>query len=871
MRRWSRESVAFVVGCLVVPMAMLAIMCACNNVFPFGEKTFLGEDLKFQYRDFYEWFIRILSGDASVMYNLNTGMGTNAWGIYSYYLASPVNLLLPLFGKDNITLFVYVITSLKLGCMNLAVAWYLRRRFELHRPAAFVLALGFTCSTWTISQMCNPQWLDALVLLPLMAWGVFVLVRRGRWVPLVASIAAATFVCWYTAYMLMANLVLLFVLEAVAATSEGVAIRTLLLRAGQLVLCICAGLGLAAFSFLPAVLQMLRTNAPSLTVPPPWVEWTAVMEGTVLNGYRRNWTPQLFGGTLLVLLTFSLLFTRKTPLRVRVAALLVTLFLIYGTKNTELQVAWSGFRPATGFYNRMSWLAVFSMVWSGAWVLRSVQRREASWPQIVAGALGACAWVAITAKATIYNDLFSAGIMVAIALCSAALLAVCGGLLPVGSQEDAASGRWRIAAVTVLCVVVGAELTWSGVGSVSQMYGDITDESMTRYLQDAHAQYAQLKEHDDGWHRVEKTYTRQWCVSRNEGMALGFNSLSTYCSSQNGKAVVFLERMGYSHEGEFSVSYTSAQPLMDSLLGVRYVSTDPCPVGYADAGLMDVAINRWWLADQSAGTARFYENPQALSLGYGVSGDMLGATFVGEGDPFAEQNALVSRMLGREVRLFVPMQADLTGRQDTSCSWNVHVPEGCVGYMWSAYDDGPFVQAIGDVAYIDDWRWEHAVREVADARQGAKDVPVSLAFGDPEAEVDMSPLVEGSRFYALDWAAYEQVMADLSQHQAHVEEFGGSRVALSYEAQNDGTLLLSLPAEPGWTVEVNGKAVEPGKAYDGAMMLVPVGKGQNQIRLSFFTPGLLPGAVVSIATLAACLVVAKIGRRRKEEVGNAEV
>ena len=52
MRRWSRESVAFVVGCLVVPMAMLAIMCACNNVFPFGEKTFLGEDLRFQYRDF---------------------------------------------------------------------------------------------------------------------------------------------------------------------------------------------------------------------------------------------------------------------------------------------------------------------------------------------------------------------------------------------------------------------------------------------------------------------------------------------------------------------------------------------------------------------------------------------------------------------------------------------------------------------------------------------------------------------------------------------------------------------------------------------------------------------------------------------------
>ena len=866
MRKLTLDRVAFAAACLVVPMAMLAVMCACNGVFPFGDKTFLAEDLRYQYRDFYEWFIRVLHGDASVLYNLNTGMGTNAWGIYSYYLASPVNLLLPLFGSDNIALFVYVTTSLKLGCMNVAMAWYLRRRFELPRPSAFALALCFTCSTWTISQMCNPQWLDALVLLPLMAWGAFVLVREGRWVPLVATIAASVFACWYTAYMLLAYLLLLFVLEAVAATSEGIAARTLLVRAGQLALCVCAGLGLAAFTFLPTVMQMLRGNAPSLAEQPLWVEWTAVMEGSVLNGWKRIWTPQLFGGTLLIVLTVSLAFNRKTPVRVRVATLVVILFLVYGTKNIQLQVAWSGFRPATGFYNRMSWLAMFTMAWAGAWVLRSVRRRETSWHVVAAGVLGTCAWVAVTYVRTGYDDLPSAVAMAFVALCSGALLVVCGRFAPAESGVGRSYARWHLAAGIALCLLACAELTWSGTYAMSQAYDDFSDKGMARYLQDSRAQYAQLKEHDDGWCRVDKTYTRVFSSARNEGMALGYSSLSTYCSSQNGRAVAFLERMGYSRENEFSVSYVAALPVMDSLLGVRYVSTDPCPAGYADPGLMDVEVPRSWLVGAPIGTARFYENPHALSLGYGVSNDLRDATFVGGRDSFAEQNALVSKMLGRDVRLYVPMQADLMEQSDFACSWSVHVPAGCIGYMRSGRVTGPILQTIDGVSYDDNWRWEHAAKEVADARQGSKDVFVSLMHNNESEEADIPTLVSDTRFYALDWAAYEKVLDELAQRQARVEEFSGNHVALSYEAQEDGMLLVSLPAEPGWSAEVNGKVVDLGKAYDGALMLVPVSQGQNLIKLSFVSPGLFAGVAVSLVTLCACLLVAWIGRRNTGDV-----
>ena len=136
----------------VVPIAMLCVVAAVRGVYPFGAQSFLAEDLVFQYVDFFAWFKRVLGGQESVFYSTACGLGANTWGLYSYYLASPFNLLLLLFDQEHLTLFVFVVDALKLGCMQLAAMFYLRRRFDVGRGWSGVLALGYTWCLWTATR-----------------------------------------------------------------------------------------------------------------------------------------------------------------------------------------------------------------------------------------------------------------------------------------------------------------------------------------------------------------------------------------------------------------------------------------------------------------------------------------------------------------------------------------------------------------------------------------------------------------------------------------------------------------------------------------------------------------------------------------------
>lgn len=174
------KNVALYAACFAFSVALFIALAAAGHVYPFGDNSFLTNDLKYQYIDFFAWFRRVLLGETNLRYSFSQGLGMNTWGLYSYYLASPFNLLCVLFPADKLTLFVFAITALKLGCIHISSAWYVQKRFNLSKPAAFLLSLSFTFCSWTISNLCNPLWIDCLILLPICAFGCYELIRKQK-------------------------------------------------------------------------------------------------------------------------------------------------------------------------------------------------------------------------------------------------------------------------------------------------------------------------------------------------------------------------------------------------------------------------------------------------------------------------------------------------------------------------------------------------------------------------------------------------------------------------------------------------------------------------------------------------------------------
>ena len=81
------------------------------------------------------------------------------------------------------------------------------------------------------------------------------------------------------------------------------------------------------------------------------------------------------------------------------------------------------------------------------------------------------------------------------------------------------------------------------------------------------------------------------------------------------------------------------------------------------------------------------------------------------------------------------------------------------------------------------------------------------------------------------------------------------------------SLYLSVPVDRGWTVEVNGVAVEPEKLSDNAFAdcfyLIPLTqKGENKVKMTYEVPGLKAGGILTVVTFLASLVLAILFRRK---------
>ena len=168
---------------------------------PFGTKTVSIDDAKIQYIDFFTYYVDVLKGTRSLNYDFSNMLGGSSAGLFSYYLASPFNLLLYFFGKEGVYRFFNVAAALKLATAGATFSWFLQRRFENRIRPVFVVALsmGYGLMQYQVAQSSNIMWLDGVYMLPLILLGVYEVIHRKTVWRLVLTVALCIFCNWYIA------------------------------------------------------------------------------------------------------------------------------------------------------------------------------------------------------------------------------------------------------------------------------------------------------------------------------------------------------------------------------------------------------------------------------------------------------------------------------------------------------------------------------------------------------------------------------------------------------------------------------------------------------------------------------------------------
>lgn len=517
------KNVAFYAACFAFSVALFVALAVAGHVYPFGDNSFLTNDLKYQYIDFFAWFRRVLLGEASLRYSFSQGLGMNTWGLYSYYLASPFNLLCALFPADKLTLFVFVISALKLGCIHISSAWYVQKRFDLPKPAAFLLSLSFTFCSWTISNLRNPLWIDCLILLPVCAYGSYELIRKQKMTRLVIVTAFNVMFCWYTAYISILFLCIFVLVEFVDYVStEGFSWKLMLDRALRFAVAMVLGLLLSAWTFLPTILAMAK-GGPVLALGPLLkTSLKSLIRGFIPGMWVNNEnTPQFYCGIIMMLLAVSLLVNRTISIKTRITTLVVTITLVASSVLSPLEYIWCGMRVPNGFYSRTAFLLSFFALWAAGYSLQALKNqpklRHAYRPVVIMPLL----------------------------------------------------------ALTAIELFANAHVMWN------QLYVGYSENANCTYVTTATDTITAIQDQDSAsFYRIDRTTTRVDSAALNEGLTLGYNQLSSYSSANNPQAVALLNSLGYSSVGEFSTRYAEPILAVDALLGVKYAIAEHAPMGY---------------------------------------------------------------------------------------------------------------------------------------------------------------------------------------------------------------------------------------------------------------------------------------------------
>ena len=357
----------------LLPAAVMLAVYALIGVAPFGEKSLLVTDMDGQYVSFFSYLKDMARNGNDFFYTFSKNLGGDMAGFAAYYLLSPFNLVLLPFSTVHLPAGILLLTLLKVGSAGLTCALFLSRA-ERAGSGTLLFSCSYALMGFVFVYQQNILWLDGIIFLPLVLWGVQRLMSRRRPLLFILSLAACLITNYYIAYMIciFSALYFLFQLAVIHPQSPRLHGRAVLISCGRLLGAYLAAAGLAAFVLVPTAFSLMGgdKNLGLLSRLGLGVRFEAgdlfskLFTGSFES--RDMWTsplPVMFCGLLITLLLFLYFFNRRIRFREKVAAGIWLAVMFCGFQVEALYLVWHAFNFPIGFPSRQAFLFSFTMIY----------------------------------------------------------------------------------------------------------------------------------------------------------------------------------------------------------------------------------------------------------------------------------------------------------------------------------------------------------------------------------------------------------------------------------------------------------------------------------------------------------------------------
>lgn len=834
----------------LIPTILMTIIYACVGIYPFGSKSLLTVDMAGQYVSFFNALKNIFSGDIGIFYSFSKTLGGNMFGLITYYLLSPFNLLFILFDQNHITEAILLINVLKIGMCGLTSYIYFTKTFKEKTLVPVVFSTVYALCAYNIVYSQNILWLDGVIFLPLVFLGIDRLIEKQKPLLFYITLTCTIFCNYYIGYMTCIGSLVYFLYKLYLNNNYSLSIKENKKDILYFFKYALLAVGTTMIILLPSLFSLIVGKADagiSEFIPKqtyPVIELISRFTiGSFKNSDLSGGCPNVFISLFMIVLVFVYFFNNKINHKEKKGTLFLILFFILSFIFYPLDVIWHTFQHPAGFPFRYSFIFDFILLVVAYKSYLNIKGVERTWfKKLIPWVLVLTAFMDyLMYTGNMYYKIIATGVLIIIYLI----------YLYYSKKQNITK---------IISVFIIFEMFINGLLIVVNMNYQAR-EKYVDFVDSYGNAVENIKESDYGFYRIEKDYS----YSTNDPLLLNYNGISHFSSTYEGKNNSLLGDYLGIFNRFYITNYKGSTLVTNSLFNIKYVLSNNNLPYYN-------VINDFEYDEEKVNV---YKNDYNLPLGFMVNSTLKDLELA-ELKPFENQNNILKTMSGKDIDVFlenniidtklnnVKLKEDnneyytynkaLSGLE-ASLEYKVSVINNGILYAYISSDYNKKIdilvngESVIDTSDQNDYRYnilDLGTYEVGDT----VDIKIALL----ENQIKFNDI----EFYTLDINNFKEQITLLQNNRfLNIEENTGDYLKTNIDVKDESQILYtSIPVDKGWTIKVDGKKVENINVFDSLIGL-ELSKGYHTIEFIYVPRGLYLGGIVSLISIILVFILKK--------------
>ncbi|ANZ57769.1 hypothetical protein BGL34_03720 [Fructilactobacillus lindneri] len=833
----------YYLAAFIIPIIVILVAFAFRGIEPFGSHNLLVSDLATQYLPFFDFLRSQLVHHTFSTYSFMLSLGDNAIPIYTYYLMSPLNLLVVFVKAANVPLLMEAIIVMKIGLISLSMEFFLNVKYHRQDIQQVLAAIAYGLCGFVAMYFYDFMWLEALMLLPLVTLSLERLFTKGKWGCYVVTLAVAIILNYYMGYMMCIYSVIYFIYLVLLHRPAGTKFWHYLREHGEMtckyVISSILAAMLSCFMLIPTIVGMLSTGKGSLSLVSflPTLRFLPsafVSLGVGATNFvgRLNHEPSFFIGSLFEIGLFVFWLSKRVSKKEKHASYWLVGAIFFGMLISTFDTIWHMFQMPAGFPFREVYMLSFVVIMLGyeAYLKGAFQNNQIVVKAgVIVAALVSLGYVSAVIEYFIAGKFgWSTPFYVASYwhLVWALLFILATILMLIAINRYGNKLWWLMLALVALEMGTNA---WMSLGGTHE-YG-----SQSKFAHAFEQSTKIIKTQQTGKHQFGRSninnqlYGKSFNINYNQyndSLLYNFFGVNSYTSSLNVHTHDSLSKLGLYSRNERRISVNGSMPVTNQLLNIDN----------------HVQINRH-------GKYHTHRDYRFSGLGYAVS-DKINGLHLDSNNVFKNLNSLVQKEAGNQTNYFVANQIN-----------HVQVKEHRHGYQYKVkttpqmngiqYFDSPttspnqFLQIKVDGKPLKT-AYHQLGAEIIRVGRYQKGQSYTITFNSNQKIKHLNRDLAG-----FDENKFNQFVKDTQPYRLQVKnpqnlKFKGNHfVGFVRTTKQRPQLLISIPYDKGWQVTDNGKPVKLKKVING-LTGIKLKPGKHKLEFTYHIPGLVAGIILTV-------------------------